>query len=396
MSNEVSPSLSYHYWMMCINDPNNDDPQVQVMVKGTDFDPKKEIGNEDDEGHTGTATTKISTYRSEATSTPSFKDRLRYKEGWEDILYLVAGSDDGNGNINKTQVAEGVFKYIFSDNPDNPQEPAFATLFNGFNKSPVNCKDAYLYLQALLNTFKLSGSNTEAPSYEVEFVSDFPHFHQPNKARVFPKKSEYPKSRAVRLYIAPQGNYADLNAISDYEYSCYEDWEANVNKNVEGKPCSGNEFGTSTKVVGITEGDFNCNLPWNRKTRKLEYEFMGGNDSESTTTVTDEDIHKTVWIVMTGSKITRFSTSNTLETGETIINETTVEGATTYEIETPYNYQTIFKISDVVLTNVNSPQSGSDAKTLEVASDIVSNGEDPFIEVEVITGLSDLHISTSA
>lgn len=401
MSNEISPSLSYHYWMMCINNANSSVQNPSVLIRGTDFDPQKEIGNEDDEGHTGTATTKISTYRSEATSNPSFKDRLRYKEGWEDILYLLTGSDDGAGNINKTKVAEGVYKYIFSENPLRPQESAFATLINGFAKSYTDkndntkvLNDAYLYLDALLNTFKMSGSNTEAPTYEVEFVSDFPHFHQPNPARPLSPKANYPKSRAVRIFIAPQGDYADLEAISDYEFSCYEDWEANVNKNVEGKPCAGDEFGTSTKVTGVTEGDFSCNLPWNRKTRVLEYEFMGGNSDESTSTVTDEDVHKTVWIAMEGNKITRFSDNNTVGEGETVINTITENGNTMYEIETPYKYQTIFKIPDVVLTNVNSPQSGNEAKTLELASDIVSNGKDPFINVEVITGLSDLHIST--
>ena len=399
MVNEVSPSLAYHYWMMCINNAESDnDPQVQVMIKGTDFDPQKEIGNEDDEGHTGTATTKISTYRSEATSTPTWQDRVRYKEGWEDVLYLVTGSDDGEGKINKSVVAEGVNKFIFSENPHQPQEPAFATLFNGFNKSPKNCKDAYLYLDALLNTFKLSGSNTEAPTYEVNFVSDFPHFHQPNKARTFPKKSVFPKSKGVRLFIAPQGVYTGVtegdNPIGAYEFSCYEDWETNINKNVEGKPCSGDVFGTSTKVTGLLEGDFSCNLPWNSKTRTLEYEFMGGDTSEDTTTVTDEDVHKTVWIVMEGGKITRWSNTNTVGDGETLVGEEVDEdGNKKYEIETKYNFRTIYKISDIVLTNVNSPQSGTDAKTLEVASDIVSNGEDPFIEVEVITGLSDLHFS---
>lgn len=393
MSQEVSPSLSYHYWLACINDPESTStPTPSVLIKGTDFDPQKEINREDDEGHTGTATVKISTYRSEATSTPSFKDKIRYKEGWEDILYLLTGSDDGSGNINKTEIATGVNKFIFSENPSNPQEPAFATLINGFAKTE---KDAFLYLESLLNTFKYSGSNKDIPTYEVEFVSDYPHFRQDNPARVFPKKSIYPKASNVRLFIAPQGDYADLEAIGDYEYSCYEDWETNVNKNVEGKPCSGDEYGTSTKVTGTTEGDFSCNLPWNSKTKLLEYEYMGGDSELTTTTVTDEELHKTIWIVATGNKITRFSNSNTVGSGERIINTITEGNTTIYEIETGYNYQTIYKIPDVVVTNANSPQSGTDAKTLEFASDIVSNGVDPFIEVEVITGLSDLHISAT-
>lgn len=377
MVKETSPSLAYHYWLMCINkEGSNAQPTPNVLVKGTDFDPKKDIGREDDEGHTGTATTKISTYRKEATSTPSFKDKCRYKEGWEDVLYLLTGSDDGSGNINKTKIVDGVYKYVFSENPNSPKEPALATLINGFSKSE---NDAFLYLDALLNTFKLSGTNTEIPVYEIEFDSDFPHFHQQNPARVFPKKSIYPKAGSVRIYVAPQGGYASLDDIRQYEYSCYEDWEVNINKNVEGNPCSNDDFGTSTKVVGITEGDFKMKLPWNSKTKNLEYEFMGGDSDLSTTVVTDEETHKTVWIVMTGSEITYIDNS----------------GGTPVVTDTGKFYQTIFKLPDVVLTKVDSPQSGTDAKTLDVESDIVSNGIDPFVEIEVTTGLENLHISTT-
>lgn len=391
MTHEVSPSLSYHYWLLCINGTATD-PTPSVLIKGTDFDPQKEISNEDDEGHTGTATTKISTYRGEATSSPSFKDKCRYKEGYEDVLYLTIGSDDGEGNINKTTVQTGVYKYIFCENPSAPLEPAFATLTNGFAKTE---KDAYKYKEALLNTFKLSGSNTDAPTYEVEFASDFPLFHQTNPARVFPKTSFYPKSGSVRLYIAPLGTaYADLT--SDMEFSCYTDWEVNVNKNVESQPCAGDTFGTTTKVVGSREGDFSCTLPWNSRSKNLEYEFMGGDAELTTTTVTDEDVHKTIYIVMTNGHIYRTSTSDTTGTGESVVSSETIDSTTYYTIDTGKAYQTVFKLPDVVLTNVNSPQSGSDSKTLDVEADIVDNGVDSFIEVTVQTGLEDLHISNAS
>ena len=377
MVNEISPSLAYHYWFICINGEitGTDIPLHgeiptggAVLVRGTDFDPNKAIGKEDDKGHTGTSTTKMSTYRSEATSEPQYKDRLRYKEGWEDILYLLTGSDDGTNAhaIDKTTVDTGVYKYVFSKNPLHPLEDAFATLHNGFGKTE---DDAYLYLNALLNTFNLSGGNKDAPTYEAKFVSDFPHFHEDTISRTIPAKTIFPKSNNVRIFIAPQGVYDGIDAgtgvtnpIGAYEFSCYEDWSVEVNKNVEGKPCANDEFGTSTKVTGEEEGNFKITLPWNSKTKDLEYEFMGGD--ANATLVTDEDIHKTVWIVMKSGAIG----------------------------ETEYNYQTIFKINDLVLTNVNSPQSGEDAKTLDVEVDIVSNVTLSFVEAEVITDLEDLHI----
>jgi len=372
MVNEISPSLAYHYWFLTINGdiddgdiPLHDDTTPTlgaVLVRGTDFDPNKTIGSEDDNGHTGTSTTKMGTYRSEATSEPQFKDRLRYKEGWEDILYLLTGSDDGTSDhgINKTTLTTGIYKYIFSENPASPQESAFATLHNGFGKTD---DDAYLYLDALLNSFTLSGGNNEAPSYEVHFVSDFPHFHEDTIARTIPTTTVFPKSNNVRIFIAPKGTADNTGMTSTYEYSCYEDWSVEVNKNVEGKPCANDTFGTSTKVTGELDGNFKITLPWNSKTKDLEYEFMGGSDDA--TTVTDEDIHKTVWIVMTNGNI----------------------GS-----QTTYKYKTIFKINDLVLTNVNSPQSGEDAKTLDVEGDIVSDGTHSFVEAEVTTDLADLHI----
>lgn len=390
MTNEVSPSLSYHYWMVCING-TSEDPVPSVLIKGTDFDPQKEISSEDDEGHTGTATTKISTYRSNASSSPQFKDKCRYQEGWEDILYLVIGSDDGSKQIDVTEVATGVNKFIFHENPNAPMEAAFATLFNGFNKTET---DAYKYKEALLNTFKLSGSNSDAPTYEVQFASDFPLFHQTNLARVFPKVSTFPKSGNTKLYIAPLGTAYD-ELTDDMQFSCYEEWEMNVNKNVENKPCANDTFGTSTKVTGSREGDFSCTLPWNSRSKNLEYEFMGGDAELTTHTVTDEDIHKTIYLVMSGGKILRTSESNTIGTGESIVSSKTVDGVTIYTIDTGKPYQTIVKIPDVVLTNVNSPQSGSDAKTLDVESNIVDNGTDSFIEVTVQTGLSELHIANT-
>lgn len=363
MTNEVSPSLSYHYWMMCINGTATN-PEPSVLVRGTEFDPQKEISQEDDEGHMGTATTKISSYRSNATASPQYTDKCRYREGWEDALYLLIGSDDGDGEIDVEEVATGVNKFVFCENPEAPLEPAFATLFNGFNKTQ---NDAYQYNDALLNSFTLSGSNTDAPTYQVAFASDFPLFHQSNKARTFTNPSVFPKSGNVRLYIAPLGTtYANLT--SNMEFSCYTDWEISIEKNVENQPCAGDTFGTSTKVVGSREGSFTCNLPWNSRSKNLEYEFMGGDALTSTTTVTDQDIHKTIYLVMTGGKI----------------------GSTNY------NYQTIFKIPDVVLTNVNSPQSGSDPKSLDVEANIVDNGSDSFVEVTVQTGLSSLHISNAS
>ena len=188
---EIAPNLSYHYWKLTVLGEGVEDADAVplVLVRGSEFTPDKEITNEDDEGHTGTATTKMATYRASATSSPSFTDKTRYNEGWEDMWYLLLGSADANGNIRKTTKADGVYEYTFAVNPADPQDPAFAMLYNGFAKSPDG--DAFRYENCLLNEFEVSGSNEEAPTYTSTFAANFPKFNQPNVTRVLPENNVF-------------------------------------------------------------------------------------------------------------------------------------------------------------------------------------------------------------
>ena len=324
----------------------------------------------DDEGHMGTATTRMSSYRSKASANPSFSDKCRYKEGWEDMWLLLLGSDqvgsDGKntGNIRKEAVtgATGVYKYTFGVNTAQPQDPYFATLYNGFAKTD---DDAYKYEDALLSEFELSGSNEDAPTYTVTFATNYPKFRQNNPARVFPKTTVFPKSADVSIYIAPQDDYSSIQDISQYAYPCYIEWSFNVNNNTETDPCAGDEFGTSTKVLGNREGEVNITVPWTDDTKHLEYEFQGG--SATATTVSTENDVRTVWIVLENGTIG----------------------------ETDKKYTTIIKIPQVVMTSVTSEQSGTDAKSIELTGNIEENGSDSFIECEIITDLENLHIDNT-
>lgn len=374
MVREVAPNLSYHYWGLGIRGINlNEEASPLVLVRGSEFNHERDIGREDDEGHMGTATTKMSSYRTSATANPSFTDKCRYTEGWEDMWLLLLGSAKGGegedkDDILKESVASGINKFTFKVNTAQPQDPYFATLYNGFAKTT---DDAYKYEDALLSEFEVRGSNKDAPSYTVTFATNYPKFHQTNPARVFPRITTFPKSADVSIYIAPfkkEGYSFDPEAenyIGQYEYPCYLDWSFNVNNNIESVPCSGDEFGESTKVLGNREGEVNITVPWTTATRHLEYEFQGGA-ADATEVTTDNDL-KTVWIVMKHGKIG----------------------------ETDERYQTIIKIPQVVMTSVVSEQSGSDAKQIELTGSIEENGVDSFIETEIITDLENLHIDNT-
>jgi len=365
MVREVAPNLSYHYWYLGVRGQNlNEEADPLVLVRGSEFNHEREIEMEDDEGHMGTATTRMSSYRTSATANPSYTDKCRYTEGWEDAWLLLLGSDDGEGNVIKEAVtgANGVYKYTFKVNVENPQNPYFATLYNGFAKTQG---DAYKYEDALLGEFELSGSNEEAPTYTNTFSTNYPKVNQTNPTRVIPAKTVFPKSADVRLYIAPQGTYTE-ESIAQYEYPCYLDWSISVNNNLESVPCSGDDFGESTKVLGNREGEVSITVPWTSATKHLEKVFETG--AEDGTTVTTENDVKTIWVIMENTNIG----------------------------ETNQKYKTIIKIPKVVITQAYSEQSGNDAKQIELEGNIEESGSDSFIETEIITDLENLHIDTTA
>lgn len=370
MVREVAPNLSYHYWFLGVRGIDLDEESDPlILVRGSEYNHEREIEMQDDEGHMGTATTKISTYRSKASANPSYTDVCRYKEGWEDIWLLLLGSAKGGSGDDKKDIlkeevagATGVYKYTFKVNVDAPQDPYFATLYNGFAKDPTG--DTYKYENSLLGEFELSGSNEEAPTYTATFASNYPKVNQPNIARTFPATTIFPKSADVRIFIAPVDT-ADAR-MTEFEYPCYLDWSVSVNNNLETVPCSGDEFGESTKVLGNREGNVNITVPWTSATRHLEKVFETGL-ADGTVVTTENDVKK-IWIVMEGNTIG----------------------------ETNQKYTTTIKIPRVVITSAYSEQSGTDAKQIELEGDIEESGTASFIETEIITDLSDLHIDNTA
>ena len=365
MVREVAPNLSYHYWYLGVRGIElGEEASPMVLVRGSEFNHEREIEMEDDEGHMGTATTKMSSYRTKASANPSFTDKCRYKEGWEDLWLLLLGSAKGGNGSDKNDIRvtedNGIYTYTFKINTDAPQDPYFATLYNGFAKTTG---DAYKYEDCLLSELEVSGSNEEAPTYSSTYASNYPKVNQTNPPRVIPAKTVFPKSADVRIYLAP-ADTEDADML-DYEYPCYLDWSLSVNNNLESVPCSGDAFGESTKVLGNREGTFNITVPWTSATKHLEKVFETGAD-DGTTVTTDNDIKK-VWIIMENGKIG----------------------------DTNTKYKTVIKIPRVVVTSAYSEQSGTDAKQIELEGNIEENGQDSFIETTITTDLANLHIDNT-
>ena len=383
MVREVAPNLSYHYWFMGIRGLELEgEADPKILVRGSEFNHEREIEMEDDEGHMGTATTKMSTYRTKATANPSFSDKCRYKEGWEDIWLLLLGSAKGGSGSDKNDIVKaetssgsGIYNYTFKVNVTAPQDPYFCTLLNGFAKTE---NDAYKYEDCLLSEFELSGSNEEAPTYTATFSSNYPKVNQQNVARNIPATTIFPKSADVTVYIAPvlpstqtyvEGT-ASTNEVSidQYAYPCYLDWSLSVNNNLESVPCSGDDFGESTKVLGNREGTVSITIPWTSTTKFLEKEFETHSSSTSATTVSSENQTKTIWIVMEGTTIG----------------------------SSQLKYKTVIKIPQVTVTSCYSEQSGTDAKQIQFEANIDETGNASFIETIITTDLADLHIDNGS
>lgn len=380
MGREVAPNLSYHYWYLGVRGIElEEEADPLVLVRGSEFNHEREIEMVDDEGHQGTATTKMSSYRTKASANPSFSDKCRYKEGWEDMWLLLLGSAMGTSGHEhdiikeETSSGSGIFNYTFKINVTSPEDPYFCTLYNGFAKTTG---DAYKYEDCLMGEFEVSGSNEEAPTYTSTFSSNYPKVNQTNPTRVIPSTTIFPKSADVKIYIAPvlsSGEYvigtagSGETSIDSYEYPCYKDWSLSVNNNLESVPCSGDDFGESTKVLGNREGTFNITLPWTSATKGLEKQFEVGSTSSSDKTVTTNNMVKTVWIVMEGATIG----------------------------SSQLKYKTIIKIPKVVVTSCYSEQSGTDAKEIQLESNIEETGSASFIETIITTDLADLHIDNT-
>ena len=363
MVNQVSPSLKYHSWHVGVrNQLSDEEAPALVMVRGSEFNHNKEKKFEEDKGHMGTSSTVIGKYASEATSEPEFTDMCRYCEGWEDIWLLALGSDDGEGAIRKTVLTEGVYKYDYGINIAKPQDPYFCTLYNGIS---VSENDGWKYEDSLLNSLEVKGSNTDAPSYTAKFVSNFPRFRQPNPSNIIPSTTIFPKPSNVSIFMAPVGNYT-AETIKPYKFACYKEWDFQLNMNVESDPCSDDEFGTTTKVQGELDGSFSMTIPWKQNTKNIEYNFATGSEDTSLTTVTSENYERTVWILMENGAIGN----------------------------TDYNYSTLIKVPLMLVTAADSPQSGTDAKSIEISGDIVQSSFASIVEASITTSLSDLHVST--
>ena len=364
MASKIAPNGTHHYVGFSIKDEllaSSKYANNIVFVRMTDFEDGNEISTETDEGHTGVATLDMGSYRTEATSSPSWSDKLRYNEGLEEIMYLLLGNYTKTAYSDGTNTVNGVFKYSYNFPPSTAKELPLATIYNGFAKTEG---DARVWNNAMLNEYTMNFSNEDAPTQDLTFVSDYNNFNLTNPSRTFAEKTNFVKVDQVKIFIGEVG--ATETQMRANPVNCFIESSFTINNNAETQSCVEDEFGKNSKFMGVRETTGSINMPWTENTKLLEPEYEG---ADKLSHVVSTDItHKQIWYEMIGTKI--------------------VVGETATEVP----YSTLIKFPEAEITSVTSPKSGSDAKDLTMEYKVLENPERSFMNVDIVTDLTALRI----
>lgn len=377
MANSIAPSGAFHYVGFGIKDNTLESSKYArccVFTRQTDFEDGNEINTENDEGHTGVATLDMGSYRTTAESSPSWTDKLRYNEGYEEVFYQLLGTyevnpltvDNGEGG---TTTVDGVYKYNYSFPPSNANDLPLSTIYNGFgkNKSTDTQQDGRVWNNAILNEFTMNFSNEDAPTMDLTFVSDYNNFNMISPNRNFAVQTNFVKTDQVKIYLGEVGATEEQMRLNPV--NCFIESSFTVNNNVETQSCVEEEFGKNSKFLGTRETTGSINMPWVDNTKLLETEYEG---ADKLAHIVSTDItHKQIWYEMIGTKI--------------------VVGNTTTNVP----YSTLIKFPNCEITNVETPKSGEDAKDLTLEYKVLENPTSSFMTVDLVSNLADLRIDTT-
>lgn len=348
----ITPNLSYHAWFGGKTEP-------VVMIRGTEFKAEPDIEREDDEGHTGTDTLKMDSYRKQASTQPEYEDKARYSEGWEDYPKLFLGS--ATDPVPAVEGALKAKKYKYQANPGSEIQIPSWTLWNGYYKSS---NDATKYINCFLDEYTVKFNADEPMSVNVKFASDAPLVNQPNPARILPAKKVMIQAGQTSIYYVPQGVILTEENKAQYKWDCFLEAEFSMKNNIKPSACY-SEFGSITQEQGTREGEGKFKIPWNENTKWIESEYL--TNSKTGTNVSSTELYKRIIIESVGPTIED------------------VEGE-------PVNYLSRFEFPHALIKKAESPKSGDDAKTIEIEYDILNNGVESIMTVDIISELEALHI----
>ena len=359
----IAPSATHHYVGYGIKDrllSADKYARCCVLTRQRDFEDGNEISTEQDEGHTGVAPINMGSYRNSAESSPSWTDKLRYGEGLEEVFYQLLGNYTVTPYSNGSTPVEGVNKFHYDFPPSSANDLPLSTIYNGFAKTT---NDARVWNNAILNEFTMNISNSDAPTFDVTYVSDYNNFNLTNPTRTYASVSNFVKTDQVKIFMGDVG--ANETAMRSNPVNCFIESSFTVNNNVESQACVEEAFGKSSKFMGIRETTGSINMPWTDNTKLLEplYEGASSTAHEVSTDIT----YKQIWYEFLGG----------------VIGSTDVR------------YSTLIKFPEVEITDVTSPKSGSDAKDITLEYTVNETPTQSFMTVDLVSDLTDLRIDST-
>lgn len=397
----LAPNAAHHHTELGIKGEELEKTKLAcplIGIRQTGFEDGNEIETETDEGHTGVSNLDMGSFRKSAESSPNWEDGCRYGQGFEDYMYLLLGTD----TIDDTDSSRSIYVHTFTMPPNTEKDLPLATIYHGFQKTNT---DARIFNNAMMNEFEFTMSADDLPKAKPTFISDYNIVNVINPTRhlLDDHLARTVMAAHTSVYIGPLTATEMWDGTGDSEgkmipIDCFTEASFTVNQNAESQSCHGDDFGVNTKTMGARETTGSITMPWVDGTKYFETEYECYNKYGHI--VSTEITQKQIWYVCEGGSIKRESDSDTLETGETII-DTIVTGAgtesetTTYIIDTGVPFKTIFKFPVAEATNVTSTKSGNEAKELTFEWKCIEQPTQSYMTVIMTTDLAECHIDTT-
>ena len=198
-----SQSATHNYIAVGVKGHKCDDssyarPLINILSTKLDYEPELDI--KIDKAQTGTGSLQYDNSMNIVGGKPEFNDKIRFCEGFEELLYGLLGSYEKEDYTKDGQTVPNVFKYTFDSPVWLPSYLPPFTIWHGFSMTQ---DDGSCCNNAMLNTYELTTSQNELPTICYKFASDPIETNFPNPPSLFPtiQDKEIRRGEKVTWYI---------------------------------------------------------------------------------------------------------------------------------------------------------------------------------------------------
>lgn len=397
LKKKPSESGTFNYLGIGLKGDELDDEHYARPSKNiiqTDADDAPNIETETDEGHTGTSTMKVATFRKTADAAPTWTQKLRWSAGLEEIVFSALPNHTveqvlvpAKGNPEK-QVP--YYKHSFDLTPVTFDEDGnevtvdvpLLTLYMAFAKY---MNDTRVMNDAALNSLSLEMPAEDDPTLSPTFASNYPNPDTINILRMFRTniRSRTASPNSGRVFMG-RTNVSELEDMTEIE--CYINAGFELNNNMENVPCHSPVFGKTIKTLGERELTGSIEFPRTEITRYLQSEYevfercekITSGDYVSAHIVSEQNIERQIWYLVEGGEIP-------------YLDYTELD-----EEDIPKQYNTgikrrcLFKFPIVNFTSMTHPRSGADAVNITAEWESVAAEGNSIMKCEIYSELPDL------